>query len=350
MLLSDKSKMELLIVIVCYKVVDMTIDCLRSLEAEIATIPGAKVAVCENGTGGDAYDRLDRAITENGWGSWVELTSVTPNRGFTGGNNHVIGAALASSDPPKYVVLLNADTIVIQGAIAKLLEFMEKNPKVGIAGSRLESPDGHVQGSPFRFQGIASEFDRGLRLGLVSKLLRPWSVTLPSPTYACEVPWLAGASMIIRREVFGAIGMLDEGYYTYFDDIDYCLNAQRSGWPTWFVPESRIIHLEGCSTGIASHQRIIPKRRPKYWFDARRRFFLKNYGAIYSALVDFAFITGFALWRLRRWLTHKPDTDPPHMLGDSIRYSVFFQGFKVREVQNPAMMNAININPQAVKV
>ncbi len=82
--------MKLFIVILCYRVPDLTIDCLRSLSREIGRVPGAKVGVCENGTGGDAADRLSRAIEENGWGSWVDLTVVYPNLGFTGGNNLVI--------------------------------------------------------------------------------------------------------------------------------------------------------------------------------------------------------------------------------------------------------------------
>src|SRR4051812_36916560 len=97
--------MKLLIVIVSYRVTELTIDCLRSLSGEIARVEpgGAWVALCENGTGGDAAERLRRAIEENGWGTWVDLTVIYPNRGFTGGNNAVIRPALESNDPPEYV-------------------------------------------------------------------------------------------------------------------------------------------------------------------------------------------------------------------------------------------------------
>jgi len=140
--------------------------------------------------------------------------------------------------------------------------------------------------------------------------------------------------MIIRRKMVEQIGPLDEGLYTYFDDIDYCLNAKRAGWHTWFVPQSVVTHIEGSSTGIAAR---VVKRRPDYWFQARRRFFLKNHGAFYTALADAAFLFGFALWRMRRQIQRKPDTDPPHMLADAFRNSVFMTGFKVREVENPAL-------------
>jgi N-acetylglucosaminyl-diphospho-decaprenol L-rhamnosyltransferase len=125
--------------------------------------------------------------------------------------------------------------------------------------------------------------------------------------------------------------------YTYYDDIDYCLNAKRAGWTTWFVPQSCVVHLEGASTGITAR---VVKRRPPYWFQARRRFFLRNYGAIYTALVDAASILGLALWRIRRWVSRSVDNDPPHMLSDLIRNSVFFTGFAVRVVENPAMKEA----------
>ncbi len=337
--------MKLLVAIASYRATDLTIDCLRSLSREIGRVPDTKVGVCENGTGGDAADRLRRAIEENGWGPWVDLIEVYPNRGFTGGTNSVIRPALESDDPPDYVLLLNADTIVLEHALDALVAFMDSHPKVGIAGSLLLSSEGEPQASPFGFPGIASDLDRGLQLGFVSKLLSPWGIYLPKSGTPCRVGWVAGASMILRRTVLDQIGLLDEGLFTYFDDVDICLRALRAGWETWYVPESRILHLEGVSTGIASHL-VKPGRRPAYWYQARRRFFLKNYGALYTAMVDAAFISGYALWRLRRRLMHKPDTDPPKMLIDSIRHSIFCTGPKVRVVENPALCAAPQPKPR----
>ena len=332
--------MKLLIVVVSYRVTDLTIDCLRALSRQIGQIPGARVALCENGTGEDAVDRLKHAIEENNWHSWVDLTAIYPNRGFTGGNNAVIRPALKSDDPPEYVLLLNADTIVKEHALETLVAFMDCQPKAGIAGSMLLWPDETIQASPFRFQGIATELDRGLRLGIVSKLLSPWGALLPPPKKASRVGWVSGASLILRRTMLEEIGLLDEGLYTYFDDSDICLRALRAGWETWYVPESQVIHLAGASTGIASHT-TMPGRRAPYWFQARRRYFLKNYGSLYTALVDMAFISGYAIWRLRRWIQRTLDTDPPYMLIDSIRHSVFFTGPTVSAVENPALRESV---------
>jgi GT2 family glycosyltransferase len=122
--------------------------------------------------------------------------------------------------------------------------------------------------------------------------------------------------------------------YTYFDDVDICLRANRAGWETWYVPESKIVHLEGASTGVTNR---VVRRLPPYWHQARRRFFLKNYGGLHTALVDAAFLFGFSLWRLRCWIQRRPDHGSPYMLRDSLAHSVFCTGFELRDVQNPAL-------------
>jgi GT2 family glycosyltransferase len=324
---------KLLVVIVNYRVAGLAIDCLRSVAEEIGRVPGTHVAVCENGTGDDSAGRIQQAIDDHGWATWCTLTALDVNLGFTGGNNAILRPAMRSADKPQYVLLLNADTIVRPNAFRALVDFMDRNPQAGIAGSRLEDPDGTPQRSAFRFQSPLGEFEGNLKLGLVSRLLRRWIVAPPVLESTFETDWVSGASMIIRREVFDDIGLLDEGYYTYFDDIDFCFNARKKGWPTWYVPASRVVHLVGQSTGVNRK----PKRLPPYMLDARRRYFLKNHGPLYAAAVDACMILGLSLWRLRVMLTGKQDTTAPHILGDSIRHSVFAKGLKLQDVENPAL-------------
>jgi GT2 family glycosyltransferase len=332
--------MKLLVVIVSYRVAHLTLDCLHSVAPEIITVPGTRVAVCENGTGDDSAVRIGRAIEDNGWSEWCELKAVHPNLGFTGGNNVILRPALKSLEPPEYLLLLNADTIVRPGALKALVDFMDEHAEVGIAGSRLEDPDGTPQRSAFRFISIISEFEGNLKLGLVSRL---FSRHVPAPpvrneTYATD--WVSGASMIVRAQVMREIGPLDESYYTYYDDIDFCFNARKAGWPTWYVPASRVMHLGGQTTGV-SH--TMQKRLPSYVFAARRRYFLKNHGRVYTAFADAAAIFGLALWRIRN-LLGKPDRTPPIFLRDTLRNSVFATGFKLTDVPNPALPRALGGN------
>lgn len=331
--------MKLLVVIVNYRVTQLTIDCLQSVAGEIESVPGTAVAVCENGTGGDAAERIQKAIDENGWAKWCTLTAIPVNLGFTGGNNVILRPAMQAEDPPQYFLLLNADTVVRPGAFKALLDFMDAHPKVGIAGCRLEQPDGFTQRSAFNFQSPASEFEGTIRLGLVTRLLKKWMVAPPPRNETFVADWVSGACMMIRREVFRDVGLLDEGYYTYCDDCDFCLSARKKGWRTWYVPTGTVLHLKGQSTGV---KRERPNRLPSYYFQARRRYFLKHHGPAYAAMADAAQILGQALWRLRVLTTGKEDRSAPHFLGDAFRNSVFMTGFKVKDVQNPALARHSN--------
>ncbi len=318
---------SLLVVVLNYRTAALTIDCLQSLVNEIPTVPNTRVVVTDNASGDGSAEQIAAAIAQHNWHPWAEIMPLERNGGFAYGNNAAIRPALASSNPPDYVLLLNPDTVVRPGALKALVDFMEAHPHVGIAGSRLEDPDGTPQHSAFRFPSCASELDQNLRLGGVSKLLSRWGLA----PEICDSPhptdWVAGASMIIRPTVFKAIGLIDEGYFMYFEEVDFCLRAQRAGFPCWYVPQSRVVHLVGQSSGVTDTKRPA-KRLPTYWFDSRRRFFLKNYGWLYTAVTDFVSITGFALWRARRYIQDHPDLDPPKLLLDSVRHSIFVRGAK----------------------
>jgi N-acetylglucosaminyl-diphospho-decaprenol L-rhamnosyltransferase len=331
--------MKLLIAIVNYHGAALTIDCLQSLKSELAALDGAYVAVCENGSGSAEAMRLREAIDAHRFRDRITLTTLPVNRGFTGGNNAVIVGELASEDAPEAVLLLNNDTIVRPGAIQSLVRFMRERSDVGVCGSRLEYPDGQSQRAARRVLTPASEFESSIRLGVVSRVLSRWTIAPAERDEPHECGWVPGAALMIRRDVFHAIGLLDEDLYTYFDDVDFCLRARRAGWPTWFVPESRIVHLVGKTTGVTSHEGR-PRRRAEYWFAARRLYYLKNFGALSAAAADVAAIVGTALWKLRATLQRRTDPDPPGLLVDLIRHSVFVAGFRKRPVPNPAIQTA----------
>jgi GT2 family glycosyltransferase len=313
--------MRLLVAIVNYRTPELTINCLRSLEPEVRALGHTRVVVADNDSGDGSVERIRQALTEHGWSEWASLREMERNGGFAYGNNAIIAPALAATDcpPPDYVLLLNSDTEVCAGALGALLAFMDAHPEVGIAGSRVEDADGTRQHSRYRFHSVWSEFDSGLRIGLVTRLLSKRVIAPPLVDTAHVTDWVVGASMIVRRQVFEDIGLLDQGYFLYFEEADFCLNARRAGWSCWYVPTSRIVHLVGMSSGI-TNPLDPPRRRPRYWFASRHRYFQKNHGRAYALCADAAWVTGFALWRVRRILQHKPDTDPPRMLWDFLRF------------------------------
>ncbi len=325
----------LMVVIVNYRAAHLVIDCLRSIASEVSTLPGMRVVVVENASGDDSFTKIQGAIAAENFSEWATVLPSERNGGYAYGNNLAIRPALEDPNCPPYFLLLNPDTQVRPNALKALVDFMEQTPKAGIAGSSFENPDGKLWPIAFRFPSLLGEIEAGLRLGLASKLLAQWAVARQMEGVQCQVDWLPGASMMIRRQVFDDIGLMDEGYFLYYEETDFCLQAKRAGWDCWYVPESRIMHIVGQSTGVTVRN-VRPKRRPQYWFDSRRRYFVKNHGVIYTAATDVVWIVSYALWRLRRVLQQKEDLDPPQLLGDFIRNSIFVKGSKLPEPFSPA--------------
>ena len=317
---------SVLVVIVNYRTPDLTVDCLRSLEDALRTLPNLKIVVTDNASGDDSVSRIQEFVDLPTTDRRITFMPLPDNGGFAYGNNCAIRPALEAGNPPKYVLLLNPDTIVRPNAISALIAFMNENTKIGIAGSRLEDHDGTPQRSAFRFPSIASELENSCKWGLISRLFASRVVAPPVVDDNIRTDWIAGASMLIRREVFDDIGLMDEGFFMYFEEVDFCLRAKQAGWPCWYVPESRVVHLVGQASGVTD-TKVAPKRRPKYWFDSRKKYFLKNKGKVYTLLADVAFMFGLISWKLRRRLQRKPEVFPPHMLGDFFRNSVLMRGF-----------------------
>jgi GT2 family glycosyltransferase len=270
--------MSLLVVITSYRAKQLTLDCLKSLEGEVQANPGMRVGICDNGNEDDTAGFLMRAIEENGWQDWCYVRIVMPNRGFSGGNNVILREALTGSEVPDYFLLLNADTIVHPGAIRRLLDAAAQRTDVGIIGPRLEDLDGTPQASCFRFISPASVLIGAARTGPVTRLFARWQVPmLPVPDTMIEPDWVSFACALIRKEVFAGIGVLDEGYFLYFDDVDYCRSARKAGWGVLHVPDARVVHLEGQSNVVPEYARK-GKRRPAYWYISRTWYFSKFYG------------------------------------------------------------------------
>jgi GT2 family glycosyltransferase len=250
----------------------------------------------------------------------VQVIASGENGGFAYGVNAGVRYGLASSSVPDYFYLLNSDAFPDPNAIRELVRIFEREPSAGIAGSYVYGSDGMPHQTAFRFPSVLGEFERALRLGIVSKLLHRWRVPLPLPDSDCEVDWVAGASMMIRREVFEDIGLFDDRFFLYFEETDFCRRAKLHGWRTFYVRGSAVAHIGGASTGIKDSR--TQRRMPAYWFDSRRYYFQKNHGGAYLAASDVLFALGFSLWRLRRKIQNKPDEDPPSLLADFVEHSL----------------------------
>lgn len=312
-----------LVVIVNFRTAALVVNCLRSLARELPACPPAQVVVVDNCSGDGSAETIAAAIEAEGWSGWARLHPADVNGGFSYGNNCGIRPALAAADPPDFFWLLNPDTEVRPGALRVLLDFLQAHPRVGIAGSSFELADGQLWPHAFRFPSIWSELASGLRLGVIGALLKHRTVLLRMGDHAERVDWLPGASMLIRREVFADVGLMDEGYFLYFEETDFCLEAARANWECWYVPQSRVMHIAGQSTGVTG-QRAAVQRRPKYWFESRRRYWIKNHGWLYAAATDLVWVLAHSVWQVRRVVQRKPAADPPGLLRDFLRNSALF--------------------------
>lgn len=316
------------VVIVNYKVADCVIDCLRSLQAEISIRKATRVIVVDNDSRDDSVAKINQAIEHNDWQDWAMVVDSDTNGGYAYGNNFAIRLSERLNQVTEYYWLLNPDSTAKADSLKHLVDFMAAHPRVGICGSSIEMEDGTLWPICFRFPNVLSEFERGIRLGIVTRLLAKWKVPREMRDVPDQVDWLPGASTLIRKQTLDDVGLLDEQYFLYYEETDFCLNARQRGWECWYVPQSRIMHIGGASTGVSGSDRVQEGRHarvPQYIFDSRYRYFVKNRGYLYASLADAAWMTGYSLWRLRRFIQRKPHSEPKLLWLDSLRNSIPFR-------------------------
>lgn len=306
------------VIIVNYRTGSLTADCIRSLVPEALADAALRVVVVDNDSNDGSAEVIEDTIVRESLSGFVLCIRSPKNGGYAFGNNIVLRAALRLKEPPKYFWLLNPDCQVQAGAGEALRLYLSRHCQVGIVGSCLLNPDGSPWATAFRFPSVLGELESGVRLGAITKLLSRWVVAVPMGEHPERVDWLPGASMMVRREVFLDIGLMDEEFFLYYEETDFCLRAHRAGFSCWYVPGSRVMHIAGQSTGVTDRT-APPKRRPQYMFDSRHRYFVKSHGVAYAVLADVAWTAGFASWRLRRLLQGREDPDPPSLLADSIK-------------------------------
>ena len=279
---------SILIVIVNYRTPQDTCNTLRSLVPEREHLPGLKVVVTDNDSGDDSVQIIRDEIAASGWQSWSSVKPLERNGGFAYGNNEAIRTAM-QNDRPDFVMLLNPDTLVESSAIERLADFLVRNGDYGVVGANVVLADGQPQTAARRLPTPISEFEQQVRTRPFTSLLNKYTVNLPIATDTpTECEWVSGAAMMIRTEVFEKIGMIDEGYFLYFEEVDFCARAVDEGFKVAMLPDSTIVHLEGAATKISDSK----KRRGKFWYDSRRRYFMKRFGMFGLLKADFFWLTG----------------------------------------------------------
>lgn len=270
----------------------MTIRCLRSVLADLGDID-AQIVVVDNASGDGSIQALRAFIVEES--APILLVEASRNTGFSGGHNQGIAACDA-----EFYLLLNSDAEVKPGFFAELMHAAERAPpSVGFVAPRLVGPDGETQISCFRFPTVASEFARAACTGFVTRALRRYEVAIGPEPDAGEIDWASFASILLRAKMISEIGPMDEGYFLYFEDAEYCLRARRAGWRVAHARKAQTLHYRGGS-GPVKALAAARKRLPRYYYLSRSRFFYQAHGRVGLLAANAAWYLGRALAQFRR--------------------------------------------------
>ena len=271
MILQQSESVLLSIIIVNFRTPKFVIECLETLLPELIGVD-ARVVVVDNCSGDDSSATIRSWLTQYDTADKVILVESEHNSGFSGGNNTGIKTLKA-----RYYLLLNSDTLIRPGAIKVMLETATRFPEAGLISPRLEWPDGTGQESCFRFPAPASELIAAAKTGLVSACLKHYIVALPVQRQIVRPQWTSFACVLVKGEVLRQVGLMDDGYFMYFEDIEFCYRARKAGWDIVHNPEARVVHLRGGSSPVKEKTRL-KKRLPRYYYESRTRYYYQTYG------------------------------------------------------------------------
>jgi N-acetylglucosaminyl-diphospho-decaprenol L-rhamnosyltransferase len=266
------------VVIVSYRSPELLRRCLASLRENP---PGreVRVHVIDNGADAETAEMVGRDFPE------VRLTSLADNVGFSAANNLGIEAGRSP-----YVLVLNPDTRILPGALDRLLALMDDSARIGMSGPRLELDDGgfdHASKRSFptplsalgHFTGIGRSMEGGALAGYRAP-----------DTEAGPVDAINGAFMLIRRAALDEVGLFDEGYWMYMEDLDLCYRLAAAGWTVWFEPEATVIHVKAGTSGPIRSTRL------NYAFHyGMYRFYHAHYAQHRSVFMNLAVYAGIAV-------------------------------------------------------
>ena len=267
-------KLPLAVIIVSWNVAAHLDRCLASLKHALTTDEVAAAGwVVDNGST-DGTAEMVRARHP-----WVELHAQGTNLGYVRANNLGLAALL---DKAEALWLLNPDTVVPEGAVRTLLAFLESHPRAGLLGPKLLNADGSLQECAFRFPGLTQVlFSLGKMPDRLyySALNGRYAPALFEQAEGFEIDHPLGAAMLARGDAVRDVGLLDDGFFMYCEEIDWAWRMRKAGWQTWLVPAAEVTHIGG-----ASSEQARPATTAYLW-ESRARLYGKHRGWLTRALV-----------------------------------------------------------------
>ena len=266
-------------VIVSYRCESLLRNCLASLRRHPPLRP-MQVSVVDNASQDGTAEMVAREFPE------VELTVNDRNEGFAAANNKAIRSARAPS-----VLVLNPDTEVTEGALESMLEVLEGKPEIAVCGPRLELSGGGLDHAakrsfPTPVSALGHFSGTGRRPGARGKLAEYRAPDVENG----PVDAVNGACMLIRRSALDRVGLFDEGFWMYMEDLDLCYRLRQAGWLTWYEPSATVIHVKAGTSGPIRNPRL--NRAFHY---GMYRFYRKHYAAAHNPLFNGMIYAGIGL-------------------------------------------------------
>ncbi|HUX87696.1 MAG TPA: glycosyltransferase family 2 protein [Chloroflexota bacterium] len=274
--------MDLSIVIVSWNTRDFLRRCLESVQRTCDSL-SYEVLVVDNGSTDGSVELVAEEFPD------VVLLRNTENVGFARANNQAIQRSRG-----RHVLLLNSDAELIGSTAQRIVEFLDAHPEAGALGGQLLNPDGSFQSSYADFPSLGGELL--LLTGLARWLRWPGYPFYPEARsqQVRSVDWVSGALLAVRRSAIEAVGALDEDYFMYTEETDWCYRLRQAGWATAYLPEAKAYHYAGGSA------RRVPEVKRAQLYHSKRLFFQKHYGSAlarcFSALVRSTSVLKLVPW------------------------------------------------------
>ncbi len=272
---------DLSIVIVSWNVAQLLRDCLRSIEDGRGSLAIEVIVVDSSSTDGSP-DMVAAEFPE------VDLIRCQENIGFPRGNN--VGIAKAHG---RYILLLNPDTVIQADALSQMVSYLEKHHDVGVVGPQLHNTDGSVQSSRRRFPNLTIGFFEStwLQPFAPQRLLNWYYMFDSADDMLLDVDWVMGAALMTRQDVVAQVGGMDEAYFMYSEELDWCRRIKDAGWRIVYLPQAKITHHQGKSSDQVIVQRHI------YFNQAKLRYYRKYHGRAAAAVLRL-FLLGIYFWQM----------------------------------------------------
>jgi N-acetylglucosaminyl-diphospho-decaprenol L-rhamnosyltransferase len=286
---------DLSIVIVNWNVRELLRHCLSSIYQATEASLEPEVIVVDNASGDGSVAMVRKDFPQ------VHLIANDENLGFTRGNNQAIAQSQG-----RYVLLLNPDTEVVGDALIAMVQYMDAHPQVGALGPQLLYPDGSVQPSRRRFPTMATAFLESTVLQQWfpdNRVLRRYYIHDWGNDEVQEVDWVVGACLLARRQAIEQIGLLDEEFFMYSEEMDWCRRLKEHGWQVVYLPTAQVIHHEAKSSEQVKPLQHIQFQRSKVLY------FRKHHGRWQAEVLRLFLLTTYVyqlLLESLKWLVgHK---------------------------------------------